>query len=248
MKPFSERTNRHKFRGICMKFLSVVGHWLIDIIFGLSASEKALNKELLKIHEREPSESIPTFKYHHNPLATMSALEWDSDNPQTCDCCGRKTNITCGIFAICFIFNEYSWVKREDIAPECCLYCIANGSAATKFDGKFIDPNASDHPIHDPAKRNELAFRTPSTYSFSPSMWLTCCDDYCTLIDRIYHWHDIEIRNIERKLKKCWLASEGSNIHTFEEVKNALDVGTHIGYLFRCLHCKKYRLYLDKRI
>jgi len=231
-----------------MKFLSVIGHWLIDILFGFSASEKALNKELLKIHEQTPSEPIPTLKYHPNPLATMSALDVHGiSKPKTCDCCGRKTNITCGIFGINFIPNEYSHVKKAEVEPQLCLHCIANGSATTKFDGKFIDPDASDCPIHDPEKRDELAFRTLGTYSHRVSLWLTCCDDYCALIDCDQSGYVIEIRGIKHKLKKRWLASEGSKIYTFEDVQKALDVGTHIGYLFRCIHCKKYRLYLDKR-
>lgn len=62
---------------------------------------------------------------------------------------------------------------------EClCPYCIADGSAAEKFDGEFQDAAGCDK-VDAPAKTEELTKRTPGCIGWQQEYRLAHCGDYC---------------------------------------------------------------------
>ncbi len=107
---------------------------------------------------------IPKFKYHPDPIATGAIKKNDSQ----CECCGENRGYT-------YTATLYSPEEIEFICP----WCIADGSAAQKFDGMFCD----DYPLIEANLNNsiidEVTLRTPGFNSWQQEEWLVCCEDAC---------------------------------------------------------------------
>lgn len=90
---------------------------------------------------------IPEFKYHPDPIKTGAFSQGEY---RKCDCCNESTNIW---------YSDPFYTAKDGI--EClCPNCIANGMAASKFDGEFQDPESTDR-VSNPDKLDELIHRTP---------------------------------------------------------------------------------------
>lgn len=85
-------------------------------------------KNDLTIEEKnEIIKHLPKFKYHPNLYTSPNCVSIVKFENSVCQCCEREVNA--------YIENIYS---KEDI--NCiCLNCVANGAAAKKFDGSFIN-------------------------------------------------------------------------------------------------------------
>lgn len=169
-----------------------------------------------------------TFKYHPDPLATGAFIK---GHPRKCDCCGRETDI----------WYETPFYSVEDV--EClCPECITNGSAAAKYDGQFQDDCSVDE-VSDEKKLDELIHRTPGYHGWQQEYWPAHCDDYCAFIGYV-GWDDLIRLGIDKELEESY----GTQINGWdiEELKKSMINGGSVqGYLFKCLHCGKYRLQID---
>src|SRR5258708_2690237 len=95
--------------------------------------------------------SLPIFKYHPDPMASGSIEPSDT----TCACCEQPRG---------YIYTG-SVYSTEQLDEQLCPWCIADGSAHTKFDAEFTDSEGiggydSDVPLPTPVVE-EVAFRTP---------------------------------------------------------------------------------------
>ena len=172
---------------------------------------------------------VPYFKYHPNPVETGA---FKTDKTVLCDCCGKETSIYCS--QACY---------SEAMIEHLCPWCIADGGAAEKFNCEFLDPayieDDTDQPLNDEAVE-EVAERTPGYASWQEEVWLTHCGDLCAFISRV-NWKDVEDRlddfaNLEDDCKKMGISRA--------DLEKYLRGGSDCrGYLFRCLHCEKYRLH-----
>ena len=171
---------------------------------------------------------IPTFKYHPDPIATGAFNQGESC---TCDCCGKETEIW-------YKSPFYSVERVKCLCPE----CIANGSAAEKFDGQFQDDCSVDE-VSDDKKLDELIHRTPGYHGWQQEYWPAHCDDYCAFIGYV-GWADLVRLGIDKEIEESY----GNEINGWdiEMLKqNLVNGGSLQGYLFKCLHCGKYRLQID---
>lgn len=145
-----------------------------------------------------------------------------------CQCCGRTINE--------YIERMYT---QEDV--DCiCLQCVSNGSAARKFQGEFIE---DADPVSDSDKRDELFHRTPGYISWQGEHWLACCDDYCKYMG------SVGIAELERLGCKDEVLREyvqRESLIPIEDLEENLHKNGYMcGYLFQCLHCGKYHLWVD---
>ena len=170
---------------------------------------------------------IPTFKYHPDPISTNAFTQGE---PQTCECCGKETEIW-------YSSPFYSIENVKCLCPE----CIANGSAAAKFDGAFQD-EYSAYEVSDPAKLDELVHRTPGYRGWQQEYWPAHCDDYCAFIAYV-GWDDLVKTGIDKEIEETYKGGIGG--WPLEEVKEGLTIGSMEGYLFKCLHCGKHILLFD---
>ena len=182
-----------------------------------TAKQKAAQMDKLK--------ELPHFRYHPNPLETGAFEEGEAIE---CDCCGKMTEI----------YYTGSFYSADDV--DClCPFCIADGSAAGKFDGTFSD-NAFFQDVDDKKKHDELFHRTPGFISWQGEQWLSCCSDFCAYLGTV-GTKELEELGIAKEVFEDY-AKDGrySDIDDIL-VKN----GDVCGYLFKCLHCEKYQLYVD---
>ena len=109
------------------------------------------------------SDALPEFPYHPDPVATGSVEASEA----TCRSCGcaRGFVYTGPVYAV------------EAVVESLCPWCIADGSAAEKFDAEFTDVGA-DAPDDVPADVIEtIARRTPGFEGRQQEHWLYHCGD-----------------------------------------------------------------------
>ena len=164
------------------------------------------------------------FKYHPNLYSDEVLVHGEG----VCNCCGKTVSV--------FIETAYS---VEDI--DClCLSCVHDGSAAEKFNAEFVQ---DAEEVIDLQKRDELFHRTPGYVSWQGEYWLACCDDYCAYLGTV-GIKELEDLGIKEEVLREYALQQPS--YPVDLVKEALyKDGDMTGYLFRCLHCGKYRLYVD---
>ncbi len=166
------------------------------------------------------------FKYYKNIMETGV---FKTDEKVICECCGKETNIYYdGVF--------YSEEEIEFLCPE----CISSGLAAEKFDGEFFDDEFIDK-VDDEEKIRELLFKTPNYTTETDACWIAHCDDYCQFIGEVT-WDYLVEHNLEYVLDelKDVFAEDGIDIG---QIKKYLDGESELkGYLFQCIHCKKYEI------
>ena len=192
------------------------------------ADNYALPRPLTKEEEatrRERLKDLPQFRYYPDPVGTGAFEEGEA---KTCPCCGKKSTVYYSTMPYCI----------ENVENLCPL-CISNGEAAKKYDATFIqDAEWKGEP--DKEKGEELFCRTPGYISWQGEYWLSCCDDYCAYLGTVG----------TRELKAMDIADEVFEDYAarneFEDVREYLvKDGSLCGYLFRCLHCGKYHLWVD---
>lgn len=167
----------------------------------------------------------PIFRYHPNPLKTGA---FEQGTPQICPCCGKTTTIYYATIPYC----------RENVGY-LCPECIASGKAAEKYNAKFVQ-NAEWAGPPDPEKSDTLFRRTPGYISWQGENWLSCCNDYCAYLGTVG----------TKELKELGIADEVLADYEargeYEDVAPYLEQdGPLCGYLFRCLHCQNYHLWVD---
>ncbi|MCQ2496971.1 MAG: CbrC family protein [Lachnospiraceae bacterium] len=165
--------------------------------------------------------NCPVFKYHPNILENKNVIH----DKGICQCCGKQVEI--------FIDSMYC---EKEIAC-ICLNCVADGSAAAKFDGSFVQDAMR---VSDKKKTEELFLRTPGYRSWQGEYWLACCDDYCEYLGTV-GLAELESLGIEDEVISEYESKKGITI----DKKYLTKSGTMVGYLFRCLHCKRYHLWID---
>lgn len=198
----------------------------------LNENEKEYIEQTPKFAEasetnQKQTSNLPRFRYHPNPLVTQAFKE--KDIPETYDCCGRPTNIV-------YTGPFYSVENINYLCPE----CIANGSAAQKFDGEFQDEYSVDN-VSDKARLDELIHRTPGYCGWQQEYWRAHCDDFCAFLGYVG----------AKELMALGIMDEVLHDPVWDEwqkdiIQNEMVNESSIqGYLFQCLHCGKHLLLFD---
>ena len=192
------------------------------------ADKFALPRPLTKEEEatkRERLKDLPKFRYHPDPIGTGAFEEGEE---KTCPCCGKKSTVY-------YSMTPYYVEDVENICPA----CIANGEAARKYDATFIQ-GAEWEGGPDKEKEEELFCRTPGYISWQGEYWLSCCDDYCEYLGTV-GTKELKAMDIADKVFEEYAAR-----NEFEDVEEYLvKDGSLCGYLFHCLHCGEYHLWVD---
>jgi uncharacterized protein CbrC (UPF0167 family) len=191
----------------------------------LSRFKKAEGKKEINATQDLPA-NFPKFRYYPDPFPSDIVKR---DVP--CPCCGKVTGYV-------YRHTPYCVDEIEDICP----WCIADGSAAIKFDCVFNDSlNIKGIPSE---RVDELIRRTPGLITWQDLDWPVHCNDFYSFVGYVNHWDFIKEKKIEKEIIQD--LSENDDGLSVREVKNGLrNDGSMGGYLFRCLHCGKYHLHVD---
>jgi uncharacterized protein CbrC (UPF0167 family) len=174
------------------------------------------------------SETLPFFKYHPNPLQTESIKVSD----ETCLCCDQKRG---------YLYNS-SLYTRQKIDGSVCPWCIADGSAAKKFEGAFSDNfNLIENRIQDKII-DEVTKRTPSYNSWQQEVWLTHCQDACAFYGDV---DAREIKNLDEETFQRFRFESEMKEDVLKSIIESYPYGSTCIYKFVCLHCGERKYHLD---
>ena len=95
--------------------------------------------------------SLPTFRYHPDPVCSGSIVE----SEKKCRCCGQARG---------YIYSAPVY-SPENLDNAFCPWCIADGSAHSKFRATFVDAEAFADGIPESAI-DEITQRTPGYASW----------------------------------------------------------------------------------
>lgn len=116
---------------------------------------------------------LPYFPYHRDPVASKSVRE--SDEP--CECCGKARGI---------MYNGSIYSKKEP--DNICPWCIADGSAARKYNGDFFDAAFVDEDFNnvEVAQKyyTEIFGKTIGFATYNPIGWWVHCDQPAEYVTR----------------------------------------------------------------
>ena len=175
---------------------------------------------------------LPHFKYHPDPVATGSIEPSDT----VCVSCGRARG---------YIYTGPVHAT-EELGDSLCPWCIADGSAAERFDAEFTDPAGVASGLW-PAVPNavvlEVSRRTPGFTGWQQERWWTHCSDAGEFLGRAGadelagRWSGALIA-----IRDDALVDEGD----WEDILSSLHPdGDAAAYVFRCRTCGQLGGYAD---
>lgn len=160
---------------------------------------------------------LPHFKYYPDPLATGTIRQRQT----LCPVCEQVRE---------YIYVGPFWAKDDVLGI--CPWCIKDGSAATKYQGAFQNPEDCEEAA--PEFWNELLFRTPGYLGWEQPRWPVHHNDFCAFLGYM-KWKEIESRLLE-------FAEDIDHDGIFSRTE-LYQIGNRIeGYLFQCMICGKRRL------
>jgi uncharacterized protein len=182
---------------------------------------------------------LPHFKYHPNAYKLKIFIESD----MACQCCGQVRGL---------IYDSRPYAIQDIGAI--CPWCIADGSAAKKFDAEFIqDIEPPDGDFQKPRTLNqsivdELSYRTPGYVSWQGEYWLTHCEDGCEFHGDLAQ---NELLTLPKDTLDCFKQEHAylftpknwGSIAALNEIY--YPAGDIALYKFVCRHCGFIRLHCD---
>uniref|UniRef100_UPI000DA1669D CbrC family protein n=1 Tax=unclassified Variovorax TaxID=663243 RepID=UPI000DA1669D len=183
----------------------------------------------------DPARALPAFRYYADPFAS-GVLRASS---QACECCGQATG---------YIYGSSFYAVSD--ASNFCPWCIADGSAAARFDGEFNDAASigMGEAALPAAVLAEVSQRTPGFFSYQQEQWWAHCNDAGRFLGEIEH--------VDRVL----LASQAAGDFA-RTICDEAGLGGDTGwqwlldtpsrqrgiavFVFGCLHCGRLGGYVD---
>ena len=185
------------------------------------------NEELKIENEKLKKLGIPTFKYHPNPLITRAFEE--SKEGVVCDCCKKLTHI--------YYQGPFYSIENVDCL---CPTCISNGDAAKKFNGSFQDNFSIEEGVEDLDRIDELIHRTPGYCGWQQEFWRVHCNDFCAYLGYVGALELKALGILEEVLEDPIWDDEHKDM-----IQESVNGGHLQCYLFQCLHCGKYLVWMD---
>ncbi|MGW7044159.1 CbrC family protein [Streptomyces avermitilis] len=175
------------------------------------------------------SVSLPHFRYHPDPVASGPIGE----SAEVCACCNRSTG---------WIYTATFYTAR-DVSGSFCPWCIADGTAAERFEGEFTDPYGLDGISQETLV--QATRRTPGFHAWQDPHWLVHCNDAAAFIGEVGYTELAAAHPEALDQLRLDLRMGGWNDAT--QLENFL---THLGQgasamLFRCTVCGTHLAYAD---
>jgi uncharacterized protein CbrC (UPF0167 family) len=179
------------------------------------------------------TDSLPTFRYHPDPVATTSIVA----SPKACRRCGQQRG---------YIYAGPVYADAE-LDEALCPWCIADGSAAREFDAEFTDPdgvgNYGTWDSVSPEIVEEVSRRTPGFTGWQQERWWTHCADAAMFLGRAGRR---ELEERWREVVPALMAEAGLEGASWREYAAQLDAdGSPTAYVFQCRLCGQLGGYSD---
>jgi uncharacterized protein len=136
--------------------------------------------------------------------------------------------------------------KNFPLKHHLCPWCIADGSAAREFYATFNDTGETGG-IGDEARR-EVETRTPGFTAWQQEKWLACCGDAAAFLgaagaEELKRDHPAAVSVTKQHLRQEYDLSKADADEFFQNLRKD-DEPT--AYVFVCLHCGKYQVFVDR--
>jgi uncharacterized protein CbrC (UPF0167 family) len=106
---------------------------------------------------------LPEFRYHPDPRGTGVVVDSDAE----CLACGQARGV---------IYTGPVYAE-EELEQSLCPWCIADGTAAEKFEAEFTDVGFGVPEDVPDSVTAELSERTPGFLGWQQEHWLYHCGD-----------------------------------------------------------------------
>jgi len=174
--------------------------------------------------------SLPTFRYHPDPIATGAVVASEA----TCRCCGESRG---------FVYKENPYSRHRDLGESICPWCIHNGQASRQFDASFAD----EHPLVvaglDPSIVDEVTRRTPGYETWQGDWWVCHCNDACAFLGDATK---ADLKKFSSEEAEVVQGETWSQTDIDELLADYEPKGSPAFYRFRCLHCGKILYAVDR--
>ena len=178
---------------------------------------------------------LPHFRYHPDPIRSGAIAA----SPVTCKSCGQARG---------YIYTGPVYTERDGLDDSICPWCIADGSAAVKFDAYFVDVNAVAGLVPQDVQQ-ELERRTPGYLSLQEGEWRACCGDAAAYIKPATEKDlaSAEFPKSRSALLRYLITEQDMESEDAKEFIETLkpDAG-HSAYLFKCLKCGKFHFHIEQ--
>ena len=177
---------------------------------------------------------LPVFRYHPDPVRSGSVVE----STAACKCCGQQRG---------FVYTGPVYAEADDLDEAICPWCIADGSAATKYDAYFTNAGEIVGEVPETV-REEVEQRTPGYITLQEGEWRACCGDAAAFIMRATEKDLLsrEFLGSRSALIRQLITQEGmQSADASEFVMSLTKESDHSAYMFRCLKCGKYQFQVE---
>ena len=175
---------------------------------------------------------LPNFRYFADPVA--SGAIGPSEN--VCSCCSERRGLA-------YLGNVHPRAANGVEPETICAWCLADGSAARKFNLEFVRRRALSGEILRDEVLVELTTKTPAFAAWQEPKWICHCQDAC-----VFHG-DL---SLEEAQNPNWTAAAE---FLGESVEAAKSLWSEIAANYRpadpsvlkfvCRHCRKVFYQLD---
>ncbi|MFI1177339.1 CbrC family protein [Streptomyces melanogenes] len=176
------------------------------------------------------TELLPDFPYHPTPVATGVVVP----SGKACICCGRERG---------YVYRGPAYAA-EELGGRLCPWCIADGSAAERFDAHFTAGTClgDDVPLD---VFTAVDRRTPAFAAWQEPQWFFHCGDGAAFLGPAgaaeLAAHPEALEMLRRDASSWdWPTDQ------VEDFLGSLDKdGEATAYLFRCRICSAHLAYAD---
>ncbi|PYC88074.1 hypothetical protein C7C46_01605 [Streptomyces tateyamensis] len=173
--------------------------------------------------------TLPPFHYHPDPLATGSLRP----STEPCCCCGQPRGLL-------YVGPMYT---AQDVPGRVCPWCIADGSAARRFDAEFTDAGELTGLPDDVVE--EVCSRTPAFSTWQQGRWLAHCADAAAFLGPV-GIKELRAHPEALEMIRSEFADPRRQQHFLQSFLEALHAqGNPTAYLFRCRACGEHLAYAD---
>jgi uncharacterized protein CbrC (UPF0167 family) len=177
-------------------------------------------------------EPLPEFRYHADPVASGSVVASDAE----CRVCGKARG---------YVYTGPVYAE-EDLDDAVCPWCIADGTAAQKFDATFVDSEALMGDVREKVM-TQVIERTPGFNSWQSEQWPVCCGDATRFVMPAGYMDLVGPDGLDGVAVTYVVQQMGISGRAAINLVESLnrDRGP-TAFLFECLHCGRKHLYIDR--
>jgi uncharacterized protein len=167
-------------------------------------------------------EDLPTFKYHLDPVRNEVVVASEA----SCLCCEQARG---------FMYVGPTFTTRRDVRDNICPWCIADGSAATKYAAYFAGAQTLLQAGVTREIVDEVTKHTPGYFCWQSDHWQSHCNDAC-----VYHGDASveDMANASRSTIEAWKAEYNMKEDDWTRLSDGYEPKGHSAfYKFVCRHC-----------